>query len=116
MVFNTGTSDPVNIHLEAGPQIGLLAGSSMSAKGDRTNNPSGVLAMRNIELGIAYGIGMDIGIDPLNILRLTIGFRGVAGLTDMGDSQKNLPANSYYVLGKSSRDTYSGYIGLSYSF
>lgn len=113
-VFNTGTSDPVNIHLEAGPQFGLTLGSQMSG-----GNPSGqtaVLAMRSTDIGIAYGIGMDVGIDPLNMLRLSFGFRGVAGLTPMGDTSGTLSPNSYYVLGAGSRDTYSGYIGLAYRF
>ncbi|MBK9248299.1 MAG: PorT family protein [Ignavibacteria bacterium] len=116
MVFNTGTSDPVNIHFTAGPQFGLLVGSSMSTTGGNGKSNEGILAMRNTDLGIAYGVGIDVGIDPLNILRLSIGFRGTAGLTSMGDSDKPLPPNSYYLLGESSRDTYSGYIGLVYRF
>jgi len=115
-VLNTGTSDPVNIHLEAGPQFGLNVGNSMTLTGNNLSTQGAVLAVRSTDIGIAYGIGMDVGIDPLNLLRLTLGFRGVAGLTSMGDTSDNLSPNTYYVLSAASRDTYSGYIGLSLGF
>lgn len=115
-VFNTGTSDPVNIHLEAGPQFGLNVGSAMTLSGSNLSPQGAVLAVRSTDIGIAYGIGMDVGIDPLNLLRLTLGFRGVAGLTPMGDTSGTLTPNSYYILSAASRDSYSGYIGLSLGF
>ena len=114
VVCNTGTTDPVNIHLEAGPQFGLMLGSHMS--GGNTSGQTAVLAMRSTDIGIAYGTGMDVGIDPLNVLRLTLGFRGVAGLTPMGDTSGTLSPNSYYILSDASRDSYSGYIGLAFRF
>ncbi len=114
VVCNTGTTDPVNIHLEAGPQFGLMLGSHMS--GGNTSGQTAVLAMRSTDIGLAYGIGMDVGIDPLNVLRLSVGFRGVAGMTPMGDTSGTLSPNSYYILSDASRDSYSGYIGLAFRF
>jgi hypothetical protein len=75
-----------------------------------------VLAVKKGDLGFAYGAGIDFGLNPAKSFRLGIGFRGVYGLFDISDNNRNLNTESYYLLGKTHVKTYSGYAGISYIF
>jgi hypothetical protein len=109
--LNTGKSQKINFNLVAGPQIGISAGSKLSS-----GTGNAVLSVKKGDLGFAYGAGLDLGIDRLQLFRLGFGFRGVVGLLDISDYNTTLTTNNYYVLDRSTIKSYSGYLGLSILF
>jgi Outer membrane protein beta-barrel domain len=115
--LNTGKSNPVNLNVVAGPQIGLNVGSSIETTNEQgTDNAVAVLSVNKGDLGFAYGAGLDFGLNTSKMLRLGIGFRGVYGLVDISNNSESTTTESYYVLDKTHLETYSGYIGLSFLF
>lgn len=116
-VLNTGKSLPVNLSLAAGPQFGISVGSSIdgAVEGDSLILVP-IIAVKKGDIGIAYGAGIDFGLDPANMIRLGLGFRGVFGLLDISDDSKSQTTDKYYVLDRTNLKTYSAYIGLSILF
>jgi len=116
-VLNTGKSLPVNLSIAAGPQLGISIGSSFdgSVEGDSLILVP-VLAVKKGDLGVAYGAGIDFGLDPANMIRFGLGFRGVFGLLDISDDSKSQTTDKYYVLDRTQIKTYSVYVGLSVLF
>jgi len=115
--LNTGKSKTVNLNVVAGPQMGFNVGSKITTEGGaQTDTLNAVLAVKRSDIGIAYGAGLDIGLNPAHTIRLGIGFRGVYGLVDISDHSKNITSDSYYVLDRTHVKTYSGYLGLSVLF
>ena len=112
--YNTGKLNPVNFNIVAGPQMGLSVGSSISGVG--TDSSNAVVSVKKGDVGLAYGAGVDFGLNEMKTFRLGIGFRGVYGLFDVSDNNNNTSNESYYVLDRTHIKTYSGYIGLSYLF
>lgn len=111
--LNTGKTKMVNFNIVAGPQMGLSVGSSFSVGSDSSN---AVLSVKKGDLGLAYGAGLDFGLNEMKTFRLGIGFRGVYGLFDVSDNSGSTTTESYYILDRTHIKTYSGYIGLSYLF
>jgi hypothetical protein len=115
--LNTGKTKLVNFNVVGGPQIGLSAGSKLTTKGDDgTSTSKAVLAVKRGDLGLAYGAGVDFGLNALRTLRLGFGFRGVHGLFDISDTNQSASSDSYFILDRTKISTYSGYIGVSYLF
>lgn len=115
--LNTGKSRRVNGNLVVGPQIGISAGGEVKT----TDSASGttvrpLVVVKAGDIGIAYGAGVDFGLNPSRTLRLGIGFRGVYGLLDISDDSKATEADSYLVLDGAHVKTYSAYAGLSFMF
>jgi len=115
--LNSNRDAAVNLNLVAGPQLGINVGSRVetSTEGDMTQ-VRGVLAVKQGDFGIAYGVGIDIGLIPGGFLRLDLGFRGVQGLVDISDNSKTIETNEYYILQKSRMQSYSAYAGLQLKF
>jgi hypothetical protein len=115
--LNTGKTQPFNFTVVAGPQIGFSIGSELSASGGGgSTTGEAVLAVRKGDLGVAYGAGVDFGLNQASTFRMGIGFRGVLGLIDISDTSKNASTQDYYILDKNRMRTYAGYIGVSYLF
>jgi len=115
--LNTGKTKMVNFNVVGGPQIGLSVGSKLTTKGDDgTSSSKAVLAVKKGDLGLAYGAGVDFGLNALRTLRLGLGFRGVFGLLDISDNNKSSTSDSYLILDRTKISTYSGYLGVSYLF
>jgi hypothetical protein len=116
--LNTGKTKPVNFNFVAGPQIGLSAGSDIhvSGGGEGSEATHAVLKVKKGDLGVAYGAGIDFGLNTEKTFRLGIGFRGVFGLFDISDNSQTIATDSYYVLDRTHLNTYSGYIGFSLLF
>lgn len=117
LLLETSPTKPVNLSVVAGPQIGISVGSSFDnlVVGDSLNLDP-VLSVKKGDLGLAYGAGLDFGLDPENKIRLGLGFRGVYGLIDISDNNNTQETNSYYVIEKTKIKTYSVYLGLSILF
>lgn len=112
--FNTGKTKTFNFNLVAGPQIGVSVGSSITDVVPNSMNP--VLSVKKGDLGVAYGAGIDFGLNPAKTIRLGLGYRGVRGLIDISEDNGTLNSNSYYLLDKAHSKSNSVYIGMSYLF
>lgn len=115
--LNTGKSKAINLNLVAGPQLGISAGSNVKTTGgDPSTRPEAVVVVKTTDIGLAYGAGLDFGLNEARTFRLGLGFRGVLGLFDVSDESGSTNSNSYLILNKSHIKTYSGYLGLSVLF
>lgn len=112
--LNTGKTKFVNFNLVGGPQMGISVGSSIS--GVATDSMNAVLSVKKGDIGIAFGAGLDFGVNQERTLRFSLGFRGVRGLFDISDDSNTLATDSYYVLDRTHTKTNSVYFGLSYLF
>lgn len=115
--LNTNKSGGVNFNIVAGPQIGISAGSSLRISGNNsTDSTQAVLSVKKGDLGVAYGAGVDFGINESHTIRVSLGYRGVLGLIDISDNSGTIVTDSYYVLDKTHIRSNAAYIGLSFLF
>lgn len=115
--LNTNKSKLVNLNLVIGPQFGFNGGSSLSQSGViDPDEPQPILVVKRNDLGLAYGAGLDFGLNQERTFRLSLGYRGVLGLIDISDKSNNSSTNSYYLVDRSNIQTHSAYIGLSIMF
>ncbi len=114
--LNTGKSRAVNFNVVAGPQFGVnVGGKATTAKaGDAQDSVHTVVSARAGDVGFAYGAGVDFGFGPERRTRLGVGFRGVYGLIDISNKNKNQVTNDYYILDRTHVETYAGYVSLSF--
>lgn len=115
--FNTNKTKRVNLNLVAGPQIGLSIGGSYSITAGTDSTASTTNTdVKAGDFGFAYGGGLDIALNPSRSLNLGIGYRGVYGLVDVSNNNKNTSNNSSYVLDKTHIVTNAFYFGVSVLF
>ncbi len=116
--LNTNRLKPVNFNIVAGPQFGVNVGARLMTTGtpNGNSNTNAILAVKKSDFGIAYGAGLDFGLNHMHTIRLDVGFRGVMGLVDVSDRSGTLQTNSYYILQKNHIETYSAYAGLTFLF
>ncbi len=115
--LNTNKSGPVNLNLVGGPQIGISIGSDIFTSGNSGSSDSQpIVSVKKGDLGLAYGAGVDFGLNSSGKFRLGLGFRGVYGLLDISDNSNSTTTDSYYILDRTHMKTYSLYTGLSLLF
>lgn len=115
--LNTGKTKSINLNAVLGPQVGFNVGSKLSISGNNdVNIPQPVLSVKKNDIGFVYGAGVDFGVNPANNMRVGLGYRGVVGLVDISDKNKNVTTDSYYLLDRTNIKTYSGYVGFSILF
>ena len=115
--LNTNKAGPVNVNFVGGPQIGLNVGSSVNTTGgDGTYTSQAVLSIKKSDLGLAYGFGLDFGLNNAQTFRLGLGYRGVLGLIDISDNSKTTETDSYYIIDQTHLKTHAIYFGLSLLF
>ncbi|MBK7762874.1 MAG: PorT family protein [Bacteroidetes bacterium] len=114
--LNTSRYNPVNFNVVAGPQIGISAGSRVYTNGTNTNPTQAIVALRKSDFGLAYGAGLDFGLNDKKTFRLALGFRGVYGLFDITNTKTTATQNTYYLLDNTKVHTYSAYTGISLLF
>jgi opacity protein-like surface antigen len=115
--LNTNKYGPVNLSLVGGPQIGLNVGSSVnSTGGDGTYSSQAIVSIKKSDIGVAYGLGIDFGLNEPQTVRLGLGYRGVLGLIDISDDSKTPTSEEYYIVEQAKVKTYSLYVGLSILF
>lgn len=115
--FNTGKFRMINLNIVAGPQIGIGVGNNVYTSGaDGTNKATPILSVRKSNIGVAYGAGLDFGLNHNRTFRLAIGYRGVYGLMNIsknsGTADPNNP-DAYFILQKTHITTYAVYVGFS---
>lgn len=115
--LNTDKSRAINLNVVAGPQLGLLVGSSITLSGSNdVNNKQPILAVRKNDFGLAYGAGIDFELNPSYTTHLGIGYRGVLGFRDISDNSQIITTDAYYILQQNRINTNSIYICLSILF
>ena len=113
--LNTGKTKIINLNLVAGPQIGVSVGSRLLGN-NSSDSTNAILSVRKGDLGFAYGVGLDFGINEARTARLGLGYRGVYGLFDISDNSRTITTDSYYLLDRTHIKTNAIYIGLSILF
>lgn len=81
--LNTDKTLPVNLNLVIGPQFGLNLGSSVKTAGttsDDVDTLNAVIAVKEGDVGLAYGAGLEFALNKAHTFRLDLGFRGFYGL------------------------------------
>jgi len=115
--LNTGKGSAVNLNIVGGPQIGINVGSHVEhSGGGGVDTVQAVLAVKQGDLGLAYGAGLEFGLGPERNVLLDFGFRGVYGLIDISDRSRNITTNEYYILDRAHVQSYAGYVGLKFAF
>lgn len=115
--LNTGKSKFVNLNVVGGPQVGFNVGSSLASSGPiDTTSSNPVLSVKKGDIGLAYGVGVDFGLNPDRTLRLALGYRAVLGLLDISNDNNSTTTNSYYILDRAHVNTKAAYIGVSLLF
>jgi hypothetical protein len=117
LTLNTDKSKCVNFGVAVGPQVGLNVGSKIKTYGNTdVDTVEATLAVKQGDLGVAYGAGFDFALNKMRTVKLNLGFRGVYGLIDISDRSKTRATNSYLILDRTHVESYSGYLGLSFVF
>lgn len=115
--INTDKTAPVNWNFVAGPQFGLNVGSSVKTTGNTSGDTlRATVGVKQGDVGFAYGTGLEFALNRDHTLRLDLGFRGFYGFVDMSASNTSNNPDTYNILVKASRKTYSGYLGLTWCF
>lgn len=115
--LNTDKSRMVNWNVVVGPQFGINLGATTSSNGSAsTDTVRAVVAVKQGDVGLAYGTGLEFMLNKMRTIRIDIGFRGFYGLVDMSGTSTNTDPNTYNVMVKASRKTYGGYLGLTFLF
>jgi opacity protein-like surface antigen len=115
--LNTDKSKWVNLNVVVGPQFGINIGSSVkTTNGSNQDTVHAVLAVKQGDVGLAYGAGLEFALTPSHSLRFDIGFRGMYGLVNIDGNSSSSDPNTYNVLVSASRKSYAGYAGLSFTF
>jgi hypothetical protein len=115
--LNTNKYGPVNLNIVAGPQLGLNVGSSVNTSSNEgTVTSQAVLSVKKSDIGFAYGIGIDFGLNEAQTVRLGLGYRAVRGLMDISDNNKVQVKDDYYIVDNAKVKTNAAYIGLSILF
>jgi hypothetical protein len=113
--LNTGKSKPVNLNFVIGPQIGFNVGAEV----EPTKAPDtyeATLVVKKNDLGLAYGAGVDFGLNSEKTFRLGVGYRGVIGLINISDKSSTSETEDYYILEKTNIKTFAIYAGISFLF
>jgi len=112
--FNTNKLRRVNFNIVAGPQLGVNTGSNIHSSGEAemiSSQPQ--LSVRTTNMGLAYGAGIDFGLNHKHTFRLAMGYRGMLGLYHINNNKATLNSGSYYIMQHTPLHTYSVYLGLS---
>ena len=86
--FNTGKLRVINLNIVAGPQLGIGVGNTVyTSGGDGTINAQPILSVRKSNIGVAYGAGLDFGLNHKRTFRIAVGYRRVAGLMNISKNK-----------------------------
>ncbi len=115
--LNTDKSRMVNWNVVIGPQFGINIGSNTTTNGSAsTDTLRAVVAVKQSDVGVAYGTGLEFMLNKMRTIRIDAGFRGFYGLVNMNATNTNSAPNTYNVMVNASRKTYGGYLGLTFLF
>ncbi|HYG50776.1 MAG TPA: porin family protein [Flavobacteriales bacterium] len=114
--INTSKMSRINVKLVIGPQFGINAGSSVeSANGQEPDSLQSLWRVKQGDMGVAYGAGLEFALNSSRSLRLTTGFRGISGFLNVADNSTNM-AVFFSRVNKVNVHLYSVYGGLIWLF
>lgn len=115
--LHTNYGKAFSFNVAVGPQLGLLTGSKSSGdySASDTSHTTAILSAKPLDIGLAYGAGIDMGMGESRHVHLNIGLRGVKGLTTIENlNNGTLAKNQYYILDNSYANSIGAYIGLMF--
>lgn len=113
--LNTNKSGRTNLNFVAGPQFGLNIGSSVKTSGNaEADTLEAVIGLKQGDVGLAYGAGLEFMVDESKTIRLDIGYRGFYGFVDMNTSDNG--NGTYNVMVTGTRKTHGAYAGIAIAF
>jgi hypothetical protein len=112
--LNTDKTKPVNFNVVVGPQFGVNVGSNINTNSgtNSADTMRAVIAVKQGDIGVAYGAGFEFALNKQHTFRFDLGFRGMYGLVNINSTVTG--ANTYNVLVDASRKSYGGYAGLTF--
>jgi opacity protein-like surface antigen len=114
--LNTGKGNPVNLKVEAGPQLGYNVGASFSSSGSANSDTiQTVFSTKNSDFGFAYGAGLEFILNSNKTIRLDVGFRGVYGFGNITNTSAPVDGTQFLLQNAAVR-TNAAYIGFSRLF
>lgn len=116
LALNTGRNRLVNLNIVAGPQVGVNTGSSLRISGADSNTPVAILGVRKGDLGLAYGGGLDVGVNRDRTVRLGVGYRGAMGILNIGKSNASLAPDTFLIANKTRVRTHAIYLEAAFAF
>lgn len=115
--LNTDKTNWVNWNFVVGPQFGLNIGSSVKTDGNANGDTlRAIVAVKQGDIGLAYGTGLEFALNRDHTFRFDIGFRGFYGLVDMDAKESSSTPDTYNVMLKAARKFYAGYVGIAFVF
>ena len=75
--YNTGKNETINFNAVFGPQIGISTGSNLKVNNTGPTVKNAKMTVKAGDLGLAYGAGVDFGVNSAKTIRIGVGFRGV---------------------------------------
>lgn len=116
--LSTGKSNPVNLSLQIGPQIGISLGSDISTSGGGSgaDTLTAIVDVKKGDFGFAYGTCLSFSLNKMRTIRLDLGYRGVYGFMNVSDTRNTPGANSFYDLEFAAVRTNSIFAGLTLCF
>lgn len=100
-----------------GPQFGFNAGSNtVITNGTESDSTIGVLSLKQTDIDLAYGAGLNFSFSQSKAIHVGIGFRGAYGITNIGNTSQTLAKDNYYIINGTNIKTYSGYWSLTFGF
>jgi hypothetical protein len=115
--LNTNFGKRINLNIAAGPYLGFNIGADADVRttGDDETTATAVANVNPLDVGVAYGGGVDFGFGPENGIKLRVGYRGTTGLLDLQDSGFEAQDNQVTVIAAGSRmQTHGFYLGLMF--
>jgi hypothetical protein len=109
--LNTDKTKPINLNFVAGPQFGYNVGSSLQSTGGASDVN---VAVKQADIGFAYGAGLECFLNHRHTCRLDMGYRGFYGVVDLNENSTE--NSSYNVIVNGSRKTSGGYLRLTVMF
>ncbi|MDI1354169.1 MAG: porin family protein [bacterium] len=113
--LNTNKKGVVNLNVVAGPQFGYNVGSNLNTTGhESTDTLRAVVAVKQSDIGIAYGIGLELALNTAHTFRFDGGYRAFYGLVDT--HSMTIANGTYNVNVDPSRKNFGFYAGLTFLF
>jgi outer membrane autotransporter protein len=113
--LNTDKSRPVNLNIVLGPQFGFNVASNVKTSGSSSSDTlRAVASVKQVDVGFAYGAGLEFALNTNHTFRLDLGYRGFYGMVDINSG--NTENGTYNVVVKTSRKINGAYVGLALTF
>ena len=115
--LNSNLGHWFNVNIAAGPYFAVNTGADVEVSNnqDGSGTAEGVLAINPVDIGVAYGGGVDFAFGPERGIHLRTGYRGTSGLLSLQNSRAEITENQFTLVAEGSRLHTSGfYLGVMF--